>query len=275
MRVFQDLQSFVKNAEQEEETPSEWGKQGEAYLIRDCGVNSSMMAVPSFKPMMEIFGAQLPMSSQARAKLRSQTPLKLAEDLVKKIESWLHEMTPNCIVSWPENSPHSAISVYGMLPKMVFVGTEFQGLASLRVSIKGTREVLIVNFAELWACLTDQQQVIPKLDEGANVTHYVAQLVGTSDPQASLTQEIITKAPSGKRLITRAVVEPGSCLCVPAGAILLERVCNAEACVGLRLSICDKSPASSTNFKKMVEVHGSCTAGKRRPQRFALCGSLC
>ena len=143
------------------------------------------MSKDTVKGFLQIFETQFPLSKQAREKGRVQSVIKV--ESTNKIKELMLEFVSSksrCFqsTSGPDDSaknPNSdlgCLHTYGFTSSMRFSGTEFMGMAAVRFGVRGDREVVAVNAADLWPIVLEHHaEEAAKLSAEKNVASFLGE----------------------------------------------------------------------------------------------------
>ena len=232
---------------------------GEPYLLTAKGVETvkAELGKDTIKGFMQIFETQFPLSKQARERGRVQSVMKI-DGACKLKEALLSFVSDKCSGFKAEgpNADMEQISAYGFTAAMKYSGAELLGMSAIRYAVKGDREIVLCNAATLWPLIRDSNS-----EEAAQLSaeKVVTSFLGDKLMNASLEDPWATTCGNKEdgKIMWRGVVPEGSIFVVPAGVILMERSLNNKICMGLRLSLVDKSQFSIKNLQTLLGVHST------------------
>ena len=217
--------------------------------------------------ILAVFAAQFPMAPQAREKGRVQSPLKVTDSQMQKIQEAMYGFAQKDKASlWPTPSKEKdkvgdigQVQIFGFLGNMVYAGPEYNSLGTLRFTQKGERQVVLMNFSEFWPLLAPEQQQ-HALDAKYNLTHYLQDLLRNASSEDVFVKELLKMSVAASKddrkfLLYKGVIPPKSILYVPAGVLVIERCLNGGHCVGLRMSLVDRSSIGQQNLNGILTIH--------------------
>ena len=220
------------------------------------------MSKDTVKGFLQIFETQFPLSKQAREKGRVQSVIKV--ESTNKIKELMLEFVSSksrCFqsTSGPDDSaknPNSdldCLHTYGFTSSMRFSGTEFMGMAAVRFGVRGDREVVAVNAADLWPIVLEHHaEEAAKLSAEKNVASFLGEKLMYGSCECAWVQALLKEKSA---IIWKGVVPEGSLFFVPAGVILLERSINNRIGMGLRMALDDTSSSSLKNLDVLLAAH--------------------
>ena len=207
--------------------------------------------------MIEIFQAQFPQaSSNASFAGRVQAPLKnLDEKTMNAAVTGMLEHCPPWIteedVEGQDRQHFKKLSLYGFLPSMTYIGSEYQALGSVRYGFRGSRTVLLARIAQLWKHVPTQM-----MQDKASQWSDKYTLMNFLNEVLSCDNEVMKGLLKQQNLFQLASVGEGDVLYAPAGVMLIEKVTGGQPCVGLRMSLSDaRSKVAIDNLECIVNAY--------------------
>ena len=207
---------------------------GKPYIVKfnATGNVKTELDKGSVKGFLQIFETQFPLSKQAREKGRVQSIMKV--ESTNKIKELMLEFVSSKSVCFQSasgpgqdaatkgpNSDLDCLHTYGFTSSMRFSGTEYMGMSALRYSVKGDREVVIVNAAEMWPILREHHaEEAAKLSAEKNVTSFMGEKLMYAQVEDAWVQALFKEESSA--IMWKGIVPEGSLFFVPAGVLLLE-----------------------------------------------------
>ena len=233
---------------------------GGVYLVKNAtAVKKELDACSNVRGFVQIFETQFPMSRQAKERQRAQSGMKI-EGVAKIREAMLTYCSSTC-TAFGESSPNrdlNELNVYGFTPTMQYSGAEYQGVANLRYSIKGEREIVVCMASDFWSILQDHNYKRGRLSAERPVTTVLGEALWGSRIEDDWVSSLLQKGKDGgsnSKIFFRAVIPEDSVLFCPAGCVLCERSINNKLSVGIRLAVKDPSAKAVESLKTLLNVH--------------------
>jgi hypothetical protein len=225
---------------------------GKPYMIKTPRLALAACEHAGCKSMMQIFETQFPCSKQAKSSGRAQTPLK-SENAKKVFEAFLEHKHASCSIL----EGNTDVSIFGFMDSMVYAGCEYNAVGSMRMALKGQREVVLIGFADFWDALSSDTKKTANINEEYTVTSFAGDLLLRLGAKDALTTELLAKA---AQIIWHGVVPAKALLYIPPGFMLCERAMNKELLVGLRCSVKDQSEDARRHLQAILNVHSTYAA---------------
>ena len=115
-------------------------------------------------------------------------------------------------------------------------GFEFQCLGNLRYTVKGTREIAVTKFTDLYTVMKELA-----IANNKPFPAYTAQFTVADHVERSMLHEMTAEglkiASEQGMKAYRFTAGPGSMVFIPAGYVTVERAIGIEGCTGVRLHI--------------------------------------
>ena len=242
---------------------SEQLKPGVPFVVTDHPCLRGLCEERATKALVGIFRIQFPLSEQAKKDGRGQIPFS-GQPAPKLREAMLAAAAPqkDIIQVKPKDKQKEnvvqkaidALSLAACAPGSCYQGLEKQSFATVRHSISGRREILVLNYKDLckFAAHTKLEEHLAK---SQSHEMYVKQVVDAlASPEALQTFKDLGGA------MYRVVINPGETFFVPMCSWLLERTVGEDYVVGFRTAClmstqgpCDSLKGFMSNHQK---VHG-------------------
>lgn len=202
------------------------------YLIESCSSLTALAAEPVVNTAFLNFRAQLPRCESSKSKKKAQCPFSIPTSC-EKVRSAMLELSPPSRITM---SPVPTLSMWGGQQDLLQGGFEFQCLGNLRFTSKGTREIAVTKFTELYEVMKElaamQGKPLPDYSSNNTVADHVERIM-----LHDMSVEGLKLAVDKGMKAYRFTAGPGSMVFIPAGYVAVERAIGTEGCTGFRLHI--------------------------------------